>query len=180
MKIKKSNVLCFIIGAIIFGSIGVYAANMLASDTITYTPKNENWKVANVSEAIDSLYMAKVSDNYSLDEQRIGSWIDGKPLYRQVIRERVTASGSKEYFLNTKIPNTESFFVQDALAYSESNYTGSAMMISSSNASTSQYDFSITAYNPVTGRIWLIRGANSNQYLQLIVCYTKTTDQPES
>jgi len=51
----KKTILSFILGGIIFGCIGIYAANYLASD-VTYTPKDTNWEVNNVNEALDDLY----------------------------------------------------------------------------------------------------------------------------
>lgn len=37
----------FIVGALIFGSIGV-AAGALSSNQVEFSPNNENWQVANV------------------------------------------------------------------------------------------------------------------------------------
>ena len=60
-RIIKSRIFAFILGAIIFGSIGVYASSYLAKD-ISFTPKNTNWKkedgtdITNVKDAIDDLY----------------------------------------------------------------------------------------------------------------------------
>jgi hypothetical protein len=118
-------------------------------------------------------------DLYSTDEKIIGQWIDGKPLYQKVIRETITVSGSRAYFLSTTIPDAEFSFIYNASVYAYSDYIGSCSEVGSVNTS-SQYDFNITDYTPATGRIWLIRGANAYQYLQLIVRYTKTTDSPIS
>lgn len=112
---------------------------------------------------------------YSLEEQVIGTWIDGKPLYRKVIREQITATGSREYFLSQSVPEAESYIIESAFVFSDSSYTGSGMAVGSANL-TSQYDISFTSFNLKTGRIWLIRGASTPSYLQLIVKYTKTTD----
>jgi len=49
----KILIIGFILGGIIFGSIGIYAASYLASD-ITYT--KDGWEVSNVNEALDELY----------------------------------------------------------------------------------------------------------------------------
>ncbi len=114
-------------------------------------------------------------ENYSNDEQVIGTWIDGKPLYRKVIREQITASGSRAYFLSQNVPDAESYIIESAYAFNDSTYTGAGMAISSCNLS-GQYDFNITSFDLNTGRIWLIRGAPTASYLQLIVKYTKTTD----
>jgi len=57
-KIIQSRMFLVIICGIIFTSIGVYAVNYMASD-VTYKPKNKEWKVSNVNDAIDSLYNSR-------------------------------------------------------------------------------------------------------------------------
>ena len=65
--LKKSNIFSFLLGAVIFGSIGVAASTIFAND-IGYTPKDTTWEVDNVKDAIDDLY--KVSKDYvKLDEE---------------------------------------------------------------------------------------------------------------
>jgi len=54
-KIIKSRMFLIIVCGIVFTSIGVCAANYLATD-VSYSPKNKDWNVKNVSEALDSLY----------------------------------------------------------------------------------------------------------------------------
>ena len=82
----KRNVkyVLFIVFVFIFSGIGAYAGNFLAGD-ITYKPKDKTWGVTNVQAAIDSLKLAKTSDNYSTDERVVGTWIDGKPIYQKTI-----------------------------------------------------------------------------------------------
>lgn len=59
---KKSNIFAFILGAIIFGSIGVVSAYTIFANDIGYTPKDTTWKksngedITNVQDAIDILY----------------------------------------------------------------------------------------------------------------------------
>ena len=60
-RVIKNNLLGFILGAIIFGSIGVYASSYIAKD-ISFTPKDSAWKKSNgedittVKDALDDLY----------------------------------------------------------------------------------------------------------------------------
>ena len=54
----KNNMIGFILGAIIFGGIGVYATQILAKD-IKFTPTVESWKVDNIEDAINDLYTKK-------------------------------------------------------------------------------------------------------------------------
>ena len=54
--LKKNNIFAFILGAIIFGSIGVVSAYAIFANDIGYTPKDTTWEVDNVKDAIDDLY----------------------------------------------------------------------------------------------------------------------------
>ena len=56
--ISKRDVFFLIIGIIIAGSIGVFAYSYKASD-ISYTPKDKDWNVKTVQEAITDLYENK-------------------------------------------------------------------------------------------------------------------------
>ena len=68
-KIIKSRVFAFILGAIIFGSIGVVSAYTIFADNIGYTPKDSTWKksngedITNVKDAIDELYNKANTNN---------------------------------------------------------------------------------------------------------------------
>ena len=118
------------------------------------------------------------SHTYSEEEQLIGQWINGKPLYRKVIREYITGSGSREYFLKDKFENAEEYVIESFYAFATDSYSGEGIVVSSSNSSTTKYDISFTSFNPSTGRLWIINGENAYRYVQLIIRYTKTTDEP--
>ena len=59
---RKSNIFSFLLGAIIFGGIGVVSAYTIFANDIGYTPKDSTWKkangedITNVKDAIDELY----------------------------------------------------------------------------------------------------------------------------
>ena len=118
------------------------------------------------------------SHTYSEEEQLIGQWINGKPLYRKVIRDYISGSGSREYFLKDKFENAEEYVIESFYAFATDSYSGEGIVVSSSNSSTTKYDISFTSFNPSTGRIWIINGENAYRYVQLIIRYTKTTDEP--
>ncbi len=80
----KKYIIGFVIGSLLFGGIGIVSAYSILSSNVSFTPNNNNWKVSNVEEAIDSLYMSKTSDDYSTDEKIVGTWVDGKPIYQKV------------------------------------------------------------------------------------------------
>ena len=66
---KKSNIFAFILGALIFGSIGVVSAYTIFANDIGYTPKDTTWEVDNVKDAIDELYMKTTVTLNDKDEQ---------------------------------------------------------------------------------------------------------------
>ena len=66
-KIFKSRVFAFILGAILFGSIGVVSAYTILANDIGYTPSNTTWEVSNVKDAIDDLYSKNISIDKLLD-----------------------------------------------------------------------------------------------------------------
>ena len=78
----KKYLIGFVIGALVFSGIGVAAYSILAND-VKFIPKNDNWQVENVNDALNSLYISKTSDNYSTEEKVIGTWMN-KPLYQRV------------------------------------------------------------------------------------------------
>lgn len=144
--------------------------------TVTLTQSQYDSILNRLTTLENNSNSTNTNETYSTEEQVIGTWIDGKPLYRKVIREQITDSGNKEYFLSQNVPDAESFIIESASVFSNSSYTGDVLVVSSSNASTTKYDVAFTSFNLKTGRIWLVRGDSSPSYLQLIVRYTKTTD----
>ena len=52
----KKGIIGFVLGALIFGSIGVVSAYTIFANDIGYTPKDTSWEVDNVKDAIDDLY----------------------------------------------------------------------------------------------------------------------------
>ena len=99
--INKNTILGLIVGIIVSG-VTAYAVSTAATD-ITFKAKNKNWKVGNVADALDSLYISKTSDNYSTDEKVIGTWIDGKPIYQKTIY--IDELTSKDAYYSTGISN---------------------------------------------------------------------------
>ena len=55
--VKKINILSFILGAIIFGSISLVSAYTLFASSTDFTPTDANWDAENVQSAIDDLYL---------------------------------------------------------------------------------------------------------------------------
>jgi len=55
-KIFKNRLFCFLLGAILFSSVAVYATSTLLSKNVTFTPENSDWNVSNVEDALNDLY----------------------------------------------------------------------------------------------------------------------------
>ena len=54
LKMIEHNVLGFIVGAVIFGSLGVYATTVITASNVGYTD-NTSLGAVNVQDAIDKL-----------------------------------------------------------------------------------------------------------------------------
>lgn len=52
----KQFLIGFIIGGLIFGCVTVYAAVLIASNEVSYTPGDSNWNVDNTESALNDLY----------------------------------------------------------------------------------------------------------------------------
>ena len=124
-KIIKAYLIVFIVGAIIFGSIGVVVATTIASSSVNYTTTTNN-KVETVEDALDDLY-----------NQIIGRTITcyngtcGKLSYRYWNNNFAGSSGAN-VFNSTHMPTityaTRALLEQNYVA---SNFTNNPMYIRS-------------------------------------------------
>ena len=55
MKNKK-NIICFLLGGVVFGTIGVYAATTLLSQSVYYNNSTSGATSTNIQGALDELY----------------------------------------------------------------------------------------------------------------------------
>ena len=53
--LNKKNIFSFVLGAVIFGCIGVVSAYAIFANEISYSPIDSDWEVENVQTAIDDL-----------------------------------------------------------------------------------------------------------------------------
>lgn len=119
-------------------------------------------------------------DVYSTTEQRVGTWIDGKPLYRKVYQctaPVVSSNGtwaSAEYDLDT---NFDYGFVQTAIITDTANQYLTTPFITNGGFILKAY-IGVVGYGDNTHRLSIVSnytGAN-NRTVYAVVCYTKTTD----
>ena len=179
-KIISNPIFTFILGALICGTTGVVASTLMASN-VSYTPKDSTWGVNNVEAAIDSLKLSKTSDNYSTEEQVIGTWIDGKPLYQKVYTGVSPAVGNTPVTVELNLPENFENVVNSwgwvKGGNSTGNYTYPIGGISAAN--NEQIATWIRASKgkiAIQFRSTSSSNAQSNKDYYLVFQYTKTTD----
>ena len=174
-KFIKENIkiiMLLVINTLIVGSItGVFAYSYAAKD-IEYTPRDTSWKVNNVEDAIKSLKNDKggVSNNYSFDEQIVGTWINGKPIYQKTIvltSSYTIPSNTWTNVINKGTYNLNNIeYIVNAVTMREGHKGYIGQIAYTANPSTDSY---IKAQ--VTGGSWSIEVGTA-----ITLQYTKTTD----
>ena len=171
-KIIKNPLFTFILGALIFSSLGVAAYSLLSSD-VQFTPENNKWQVGNVEEALNSLYISKTTDNYSQDEQVVGTWIDGKPLYQKTITFTIPSNNSAVVVdtLPTEVETKKTFggVIFGNGSYVEFNY-----------ADTGAATYCLTFIDERKITVVVHDSDLLNKSAFLTVQYTKTTDKAKT
>ena len=175
-SIRRTTILIVALG-IIFGSIAGVTAYTISAKEIGYSPKDSSWKVNNVADAIESLKTLKGgSQNYSLDEQVVGTWTDGKPIYQKTYTLSSTVSGYN--IIDVSSDSIDNLISYDGFVNGKSN-------------SGEMFDYPIGVYveNSERSTAWLrktkkqfvvnIISTNNNQVSKpcyVTLRYTKTTD----
>lgn len=118
---------------------------------------------------------------YSREEQRIGTWIDGKPLYKKVYKVTPQWTGSNQSF-SLNIPELESIVEQQCMLRYVTRGTPQERVYNLPcavyNGTTLQYEY--TFFTDVVNKVFVIK-IQSNQSIQtsdatVILKYTKTTN----
>ncbi len=123
------------------------------------------------SNGVYEEFAKKSEEVYSTEEQRIGTWIDGKPLYRKVLSLTTPSTTN-----STKIANFDKTFIIK-------NYYGNAFISASNQLLPINFYFT-DVYKIATyvvnnsGEIYMKIGSEAyrNQQATLTIEYTKTTD----
>ena len=179
MKILKKNtklIVGIIIGAIIATGITTYAAYNYYASQVSYTKKDGT--EVSVEKALNELYASKKtatasgsSNNYSTEEQVVGTWIDGKPLYRKLVTYTYTATGNSEFSFNHNISDVDFICVDSSISYllvSSHNYS----LFQSVNSRSYNTDVDSTK---VLGYEEFGDGTRTFK-MYIFLQYTKTTD----
>lgn len=104
--------------------------------------------------------------NYSLDEQVVGTWIDGKPLYQRIFNTTSLQSDDNWHTIAT-IPSVSFSMIKDIICISSSGDSG----IDTSFSGANQMQVLITSSGELR---YALKYDVSEVYI--IVQYTKTTD----
>lgn len=108
-------------------------------------------------------------DTYSTNEIKVGTWVDGKPVYRKVIEGVTSGTPDKEYVIHTisNIKKTVSYY-------------GSILdnnMVSHKMGTYLSAKYNSVVFVDTRGNVYMRHGsAMVNKNYSLIIEYTKTTD----
>ena len=116
----------------------------------------------------------EVKNDYSLAETKIGTWIDGKPLYRKVVTGTFgTVTQDTESTLEIKISNANFVLVEDL--WLDRRVNNSAIN-QGQNADVIYLGYTTVTSTESTVRIRTKQSWASNTPAYAIIKYTKTTD----
>ena len=180
-KVVKENfkiIIIVVITAIVTSSItGVYAYSYAAKD-IEYNPRDTSWNVNNVEDAIKSLKNDKggVSNNYSTNEQVIGTWIDGKPVYQKTLVYNQTFGAGTITRVNNGVSNLKEYISITGTAFRKD---GSNYHIPSSYYANASWNMDVTDARETSLAVQVGSSYTGNYAivkLYVTIQYTKTTD----
>ena len=86
-KFFKQNFVGFIIGGIIFGTLGVYAAITFPSNEVSFDPSNSTLKSTDVQGAIDELYLTCTAEKIDVGGKDVIIVDKGDGLYKDEYEE---------------------------------------------------------------------------------------------
>lgn len=116
--------------------------------------------------------------DYSTTEQKIGTWIDGKPLYEKTIHKVNDVAFADGLLIDTGISNADIIFIYEAhfLDYGQNVFATLPYFQSPSNLQ----DYLSVGIDTSTNKIKVASNTsysvNNNRYLDVVIRYTKTTD----
>lgn len=138
-----------------------------------------NLNTTNKSSVVNAINEVNNKFNYSTEEQVVGKWIDGKPLYRKTITFTSTISANTTTSIAHNIKNAKNIFIDFSASFMEANI-GASNYIS--------YNFPLIGYvGNITDKVYCdVNLTNINFYANgswgnnwtkhITLKYTKTTD----
>lgn len=124
-----------------------------------------------VSKIMGKLFSQEIP--YSTKEIRIGTWINGKPIYRKTIEINAIEAGGTGY-RNISSLNIDTFFINFNKSYLKTNNIWLPLIRTHTSAINSQIE---PRFNFTSGQIEIRCGSGINIQSGIITIeYTKTTD----
>lgn len=125
------------------------------------------------SNGVYEEFIKKHEEVYSTEEVKIGTWVDGKPLYRKVISSTLPKVETENVGVTKTVSigaNIKTGFIETAYYYNDSQVVPIPFIFSSGQV--------IKAYIGLDGNITLSSNTTytNEQKVTIIVCYTKKTD----
>lgn len=153
------------------------AKNLVNGTNIVIEESGDNISM-NLSSAYNTNLQQEINDSfkenniYSTTETVIGTWIDGKPIYRKVIQYNKTSNGQVDLNLSTYgIENVENIWLNQNSFIKTNNNEWKAV-----NTYESDSYFTFCTFSSANS----FRLSSNSSYAQglwnLIIEYTKTTD----
>lgn len=113
-------------------------------------------------------------DDYSTNETKIGTWIDGKPLYRKVLNFNETVNVNETFTKSHGISNVDQLFIRHAYLYVPMQGLNYPLNQVGYNGNLTEKCYCWADRNNVY--LYSNSGYNTNWYKCFILEYTKTTD----
>lgn len=140
--------------------------NFNGSEGTLYTSRPVNMAVLYCIKAVESVPAENV---YSTEETRIGTWIDGKPLYRRIIKFTIPGAN------NTVVPLPDGLSIAEVVHFYGTIFSTNRFFdlqtASMERPYMTQIDIGLNEINIYTGNGFFV-----NAPVTLILEYTKTTD----
>lgn len=112
---------------------------------------------------------------YSTTETVVGTWIDGKPIYRKVYILSAIA-GNNSYTLNSVPSNVDIMWFDLSATFLLQESTGYTRQGIDPGAADPGYDFSARVVSKVSVNIYVGNLIANNSTIYATLLYTKTTD----
>ena len=163
------------------GTVG--GSSYTAGDGIDITSNEistDNMLPEDMSEILDPLPGATPRNiNYSTTEQKVGTWIDGKPLYQKTIVYNTATSGNASPTIGT-IPDMDTGFVVDGFYINQNSSfggVGASYMLTNTGRNSEQVTYTSYVYISTGGAVVVIFGSTTASSKTVVtVRYTKKSD----
>lgn len=154
-----------------------YAENQIKKISPT-TPANGNIENqygtsqtnAYSEEYSNNTFASKNIENYSTTETKIGTWIDGKPLYRICFDSTTGSTANRDSI----VADCSSLNI-DKILFLNGTLNGTAIKIPA-NYFYSNTNYGSLYYDTIAGKILAFATQYTSTPIQIILEYTKTTD----